>query len=121
MLQFTLNGRLATDPTPATYGPDAADMLRLRIASNNPGSERTDFYDVAIFDPAAIETIRAARKGDTIKLSGVGSQNVWHTDDGDRRENISLVARTVVDHTPTARNAATPQTTARTVAAEAGR
>ena len=63
----------------------------------------------------------AARKGDTVKLSGVGSQNVWHTDAGDRRENISLVARTVVDHTPTARNAATQQTTARTVAAEAGR
>ena len=49
MLQFTLTGRLAADPELTTYGTDNTPMARLRIASNQPGSERTDFFDVAVF------------------------------------------------------------------------
>ncbi len=104
MLQFTLNGRLAADPTFHTYGADAADMARLRVASTNPGSQNTDFFDVAVFGPA-VDDIRQAHKGDTVKLTGVGQQNVWQTDDGDRRENISLVTRKILDHTPATRTA----------------
>lgn len=123
MLQFTLNGRLAADPTPSTYGPSEAEMLRLRIASTNPGNQNTNFYDVAIFDQRAIDTIREASKGDAVKLSGVGHQNVWHTDDGDRRENISLVARKVLEQTPAARanTTATWHTVAQSDTAELGR
>jgi single-stranded DNA-binding protein len=110
MLQFTLNGRLAAEPTIHTYGTDDADMARLRVASTNPGSQNTDFFDVAVFGPA-VDAVRHARKGDRVKLTGVGQQNVWQTDDGDRRENISLVSRNVLDHTPGAKGTATEHTT----------
>ena len=96
MLQFTLNGRLAAEPTFHNYGTDDADMTRLRVASSNPGSQYTDFFDGGVFGPA-VKSVRHARKGDRVKLTRVGQQNVWQTDDGDRRENISLVARKVID------------------------
>ena len=63
-----------------------------------------------MFGPA-VESVRHARKGDRVKLTGVGQQNVWQTDDGDRRENISLVARKVLDHTPATTGTAAGHTT----------
>lgn len=109
MLQFTLNGRLAAEPTFHTYGTDDADMARLRVASSNPGSQNTDFFDVAVFGPA-VDAMRHARKGDRVKLTGVGQQNVWQTDAGDRRENVSLVSRKLLEHTPASSGASAEHT-----------
>ena len=111
MLQFTLTGRLAADPELTTYGPDNTPMARLRVASNQPGSEQTDFFDVAVFGDKALEALAAARKGDKVHLKGNGRQHVWNTDSGETRERISLAARSV-EHTPrTAQTAATAQHT----------
>ena len=99
MLQFTLNGRLAADPTFTTYGAERTEMARIRIASNQPGRNETDFFDVAIFG-AGVEQLRAAHKGDTIKVRGNACQNVWHDDHGDRHENIALAATSIVEHRP---------------------
>lgn len=99
MLQFTLTGRLTADPEFTTYGPDGIPMARLRVASNQPGVERTDFFDVAVFGAKALDTIAAAHKGDKIQLKGTGRQHVWVTDSGEQRQSVSLAARTV-DHTP---------------------
>ena len=99
MLQFTLTGRLAADPELTTYGPENTPMARLRVASNQPGSERTDIFDVAVFDDKALETLTAAHKGDKVHLKGSGRQHVWNTDSGGTRERISLAARSV-EHTP---------------------
>lgn len=99
MLQFTLTGRLAADPEFATYGPDNAPMARIRVASNQPGSQATDFFDVAVFGDNAVAALRDANKGDKVQLKGNGRQNVWTTDTGERREGVSLAARTV-EHTP---------------------
>ena len=101
MLQFTLTGRLAADPELTTYGTDHTPMARLRVASNQPGSERTDFFDVAVFGANALEALAAARKGDKVHLKGSGRQHVWNTDSGETRERISLAARSV-EHTPRA-------------------
>ena len=98
MLQFTLTGRLTADPEITTYGPDDTPMARLRVASNQPGSQRTDFFDVAVFGDKALQTIAAAHKGDKVHLQGNGRQNTWTTDTGESRERISLAARSV-EHT----------------------
>ena len=111
MLQFTLTGRLAADPELTTYGTDNTPMARLRVASNQPGSERTDFFDVAVFGANALDTLAAARKGDKVQLKGSGRQHFWVTDGGEQRQGISLAARSV-EHTPrTAQTAATAQHT----------
>ena len=86
MLQFTLTGRLAADPELTTYGTDNTPMARLRVASNQPGSERTDFFDVAVFGDNALDALAAARKGDKVHLKGSGCQHVWNTDSGETRE-----------------------------------
>jgi single-stranded DNA-binding protein len=99
MLQFTLTGRLATDPELTTYGPDNTPMARLRVASNQPGSQDTDFFDVAVFGDKALATTRDLHKGDKVHLKGSGRQHVWTTNSGDRRERVSLNARSV-EHTP---------------------
>src|SRR5687767_13020468 len=99
MLQFTLTGRLAADPELTTYGPDHTPMARLRVASNQPGAHQTDFFDVAVFDDKALAVVAAARKGDTVHLTGGGRQHTWTADSGETRERISLTARSI-DHTP---------------------
>ena len=119
MLQFTLTGRLAADPEITTYGADNTPMARLRIASNQPGSERTDFFDVAVFDDKALEVLAGARKGDKVHLKGSGRQHVWSTDGGETRERISLAARSV-EHTPRSEVAAAAQPS-RTATASAAR
>ena len=120
MLQFTLTGRLAADPEITTYGADNTPMARLRIASNQPGSERTDFFDVAVFDDKALEVLAGARKGDKVHLKGSGRQHVWSTDGGETRERISLAARSVA-HTPRSEAAAAAAQHSPTVTASATR
>ena len=119
MLQFTVTGRLAADPEITTYGADNTPMARLRIASNQPGSERTDFFDVAVFDDKALAALAGARKGDKVRLRGNGRQHVWSTDGGETRERISLAARSVA-HTPRSEAAAAAQHS-RTATASAAR
>jgi single-stranded DNA-binding protein len=101
MLQYTLTGRLTAEPELTTYGADNTPMARLRVASNQPGSEQTDFFDVAVFGDKALEALAAARKGDKVHLKGSGRQHVWNIDSGETRERISLAAR-FVEHTPRA-------------------
>lgn len=95
MLQFALSGRLAADPEHTTYGPDNTPMARLRVASNQPGAEGTDFFDVAVFGEQALAQLADAHKGDRVRLDGNARQHTWVTDDGDRRDRISLAARKV--------------------------
>lgn len=95
MLQFTLTGRLTADPEHRTYGDDNTPMARLRVASNQPGSERTDFFDVAVFGDNALGVLADAHKGDKVQLSGNARQNTWTTDDGETRDRINLTARRV--------------------------
>src|SRR3954469_22154922 len=99
MLQFTLTGRLAADPELATYGPDHTPIARLRVASNQPGSQDTDSFDVAVFGDKALATTRDLRKGDKVHLKGNARQHVWTINNGERRERVSLNARNV-EHTP---------------------
>ncbi len=105
MLQFTLTGRLTADPEITTYGPDNTPMARLRVGSIQPGVEKTDFFDVAVFGANALESIAAAGKGDKVQLKGSGRQHSWVTDTGEQRQGISLAARSV-DHTPRIERAA---------------
>ena len=84
MLQFTLTGRLAADPELTTYGTDNTPMARLRVASNQPGSERTDFFDVAVFT-AALEALAAARKGDKVHLKARPPTRLEHRQRRDPR------------------------------------
>ena len=116
MLQFTLTGRLAADPELTTYGPDNTPMARLRVASNQPGTQDTDFFDVAVFGDKALATVSELHKGDKVHLKGNGRQHVWTTGDGDRRERVSLNARSV-EHTP----AIAQDTTAATAAVDSTR
>ena len=99
MLKFTLIGRLAADPEVSTYGSDSKPMAKLRVASNQPGVEQTDFYDVAVFGDTAVDIISTAHKGDRVELRGNGRQSTWTTDDGARRERVGLAARWV-QYTP---------------------
>lgn len=95
MLNFNLTGRLAADPEMSTYGDDDKPMAKLRVASNQPGAEEADFYDVAVFGDTAVGIITDGRKGDKVELRGNGRQRTWTTDDGQRRERIGLAARWV--------------------------
>lgn len=114
MLQFTLTGRLAAEPELTTYGPDNTPMARLRVASNQPGARDTDFFDVAVFGDSALATTRELHKGDKVHLKGNGRQHVWTSDSGDRRERVSLNARSV-EHTPTIAQDVTTTAAAATV------
>ena len=95
MMLFTLTGRLAADPEQRTYGADNTPMARLRVASNQPGAERTDFFDVAVFGDTALEVLAEAHKGDKVQLHGNARQGTWTTDDGDTRQRVNLTARRV--------------------------
>src|SRR4051794_11721027 len=107
MLQFTLTGRLAADPEHTDYGADNTPMARVRVASNQPGVDHTDFFDVAVFGDKAIDALSAARKGDRVQLKGTARQHVWRTQGGDTSERISLAARSV-EHTPRSQQPDTP-------------
>jgi single-stranded DNA-binding protein len=95
MLRFNLIGRLAADPELSTYGPDQTPMARLRVASNQPGAENADFFDVTVFGDKGIAAISDAHKGDRVELRGNARQGVWTADDGSRRERVNLAARWV--------------------------
>mgnify|MGYP003134152552 CR=1 FL=1 len=95
MLNFNLTGRLAADPEMSAYGGDDKPMAKLRVASNQPGVEDADFFDVAVFGDVAVRIIAEGHKGDKVELRGNGRQRTWTTDDGQRRERIGLAARWV--------------------------
>jgi single-stranded DNA-binding protein len=100
MLHFKLNGRLAADPQFSTYGADDRALVRLRVASNNPNSAHTDFFDVTVFGDAAA-SLASAGKGDIVRLQGIARQNTWTSDDGARHERVQLVGQHI-EHTPRA-------------------
>lgn len=99
MLQYTLTGRLTADPEISAYGPDNTPLARIRVASNQPGSNETDFFDVALFGDQALAAIGEAHKGDRVEIKGHARQSTWTTDAGEKRQRIALTARHV-EHTP---------------------
>ena len=110
MLQFTLTGRLAADPELTTYGTDNTPMARLRVASNQPGSERTDFFDVAVFGTPHSRRSPPPAKATRCTSRAAAANTSEHRQRRDPR-GISLAARSV-EHTPrTGQPAATAQHT----------
>jgi single-strand DNA-binding protein len=93
-MTFKLSGRLTADPEIGTY-QDGKPMARIRVASNTPGRDSTDFFDVATFTPDVVAALAQLGKGAGLTLTGSTRQHEWTDKAGQRRVDQQHVASTL--------------------------
>ncbi len=105
-MSYTINrtvlvGRLTRDPDLRAL-PSGTNVCSLRIACNSSrkepdGSytERPNFFDVAVYGPAADSVGNYTRRGSLVGIDGRLEWREWETADQQRRQSVSIVAETV--------------------------
>jgi single-stranded DNA-binding protein len=97
MLNFKLNGNLGKDPE-FKQSADGKDYAMLRIASNHPGVDDTDWFNIAVFNPNTLAQLGSLRKGDKVNITGTGRMAEWTDSNGVEHRATNFVAGSV---TPT--------------------
>lgn len=94
MLTFKLYGNIATDPKIRRVGENGREVLDLRVASNPPGSDRTDFFNVTIWSDRQSGQLPAELagwcKGHRVELTGQATSSNWHDQSGNYREAVTF-------------------------------
>ena len=111
MLNFKLNGNLGRDPE-FKQTASGQDYATLYVASNHPGVETPDWFNVAVFNDKALARLTDLAKGDKVNITGSARMNEWTDNNGQTHRATSFVASTVTpagagnDTTSAARDAA---------------
>ena len=95
-------GRLTADPiSDATANGTPTASFRIAIDATK---DHTDFLPVKVYGDYANTIIQYASKGRLVEVAGRVNQNTWSTQEGENRERLEIVARTVrfLDRNPNA-------------------
>lgn len=99
--RVTLIGRLTKDPELRAL-PSGISVCNLRVACNGVRrdadgeyAEKPNFFDVAVFGGLAEGVCRYLRKGARVGIDGRLQWREWETDEGARRQTVSVSADTV--------------------------
>jgi single-strand DNA-binding protein len=95
----TLSGRLTRDPE-LKHMPSGDPVVEMGLAVNRSRKvneewvEEVSFFDISSFKRA--ENIAAKlRKGDSVSLVGELRQRTWETNEGAKREKVSVIAQSM--------------------------
>jgi single-strand DNA-binding protein len=107
MSSFTINrtvlvGRLTRDAELRSL-PSGVSVCNLRVACNSARRdtdgeyhERPNYFDVSVYGAAAENVSRYTHKGSRIAVDGRLEWREWETSDQQKRQNVSVVADTVL-------------------------
>ena len=93
-----LDGNLTRDPETGEL-PSGMSVAKLRLAVQRPkkdGEDQgADFFDVSAFAGQADVCARYLKKGRRVLVEGRMRHREWQTDDGQTRQAVDVVARSV--------------------------
>jgi single-strand DNA-binding protein len=119
-----LSGNLATDVDLRTL-PSGAEAARLRVASTSrrrtgeEWTDKTNLYTVEVYGAQAGNCARYLRKGSRVFVEGELDWREWTDKHDQRREAVTIRARTVLFEGPRNRDGAPPASTPGRSAAQA--
>jgi single-strand DNA-binding protein len=111
-----LSGNLATDVDLRTL-PSGAEAARLRVASTSrrrtgeEWTDKTNLYTVEVYGAQAGNCARYLRKGSRVFVEGELDWREWTDKHDQRREAVTIRARTVLFEGPRNRDTAPPEST----------
>jgi single-strand DNA-binding protein len=95
----TLTGNLTRDPELKTFGETTVCKLRIavneRVKQNGEWGNNAMYFDVDVFGAQGERCAQYLVKGAHIVLEGRLKWREWTTDDGGKRQAVSIVARDV--------------------------
>jgi len=89
-------GRLTADPEPlrtTEHGP--VTTFRLAVPRPKGGAREADFFTVEAWQRVAETCCQYLERGREVAVDGRLDQRAWQTDDGQARERVVIVARSV--------------------------
>lgn len=95
-----LTGNLTRDPEMAEL-PSGAQVCRLRLAVatrervDGDWVDRPNYFDVSVFGAQGESASRYLSKGRAVAIQGQLRWREWQTDDGERRQAVSVTASQV--------------------------
>jgi single-strand DNA-binding protein len=98
MNNVSIIGRLTSDPELRAL-PSGTSVGQLRLAIQRPkrdGEDRgADFVDVTVWNAQAETCAQYLSKGRQVAVTGRLEHSEWDDSDGNRRQKLTVVARTV--------------------------
>jgi len=91
--QVSIVGRAVKDVELRTT-QNAKNIATISVASNAQG-ERTNFFDVIVFDKLAEISSKYVKKGKQIAVSGNLQQRSWEDKSGNKRYTVEIIGRTM--------------------------
>lgn len=95
----TLTGNLTRDPELKTFGETTVCKLRLavneRAKENGEWVNKPMYFDVDVFGRMGENSAQYLTKGAHVAISGRLKWREWTTDDGGKRQAVSIVANEV--------------------------
>jgi len=91
--QVSIVGRAVKDVELRTT-QNGKNIATISVASNAQG-ERTNFFDVIVFDKLAEIASKYVKKGKQIAVSGNLQQRSWEDKSGNKRYTVEIVGRTM--------------------------
>jgi len=91
--QVSIIGRAVKDVELRTT-QNGKNIATISVASNAQG-ERTNFFDVIVFDKLAEIASKYVKKGKQIAVSGNLQQRSWEDKSGNKRYTVEIVGRTM--------------------------
>lgn len=88
-------GNLGNDPTEIRLTKAGTPVTNLRVAVNNRGTDRTAWIQVVVFGNVAEAAVEFLAKGDEVGVTGELAMNEWFDDDGRKRQDLHVIARTL--------------------------
>ena len=91
--QVSIIGRAVKDVELRTT-QNGKNIATISVASNAQG-ERTNFFDVIVFDKLAEIASKYVKKGKQIAVSGNLQQRSWEDKSGNKRYTVEIIGRTM--------------------------
>jgi single-strand DNA-binding protein len=91
--QVSIIGRAVKDVELRTTH-NGKNIATISVASNAQG-ERTNFFDVIVFDKLAEIASKYVKKGKQIAVSGNLQQRSWEDKSGNKRYTVEIIGRTM--------------------------
>jgi len=95
-----VSGRLTRDPE-LKHLPSGTAVCEIGLAVNHSRKDGDDwvdepnFFDVSVYAGRGEVLAAKGKKGDSVTVAGRLQQRRWETDEGQKREKVSIVANNV--------------------------
>ncbi len=93
MNKFQVIGNLTQDISIETKGE--TKYCRFTVAVNRHGVEKTDFFEFTAFNKLAELIEKYCKKGNKVYVEARAEQNVYQTEEGEKRYSVQFIANDV--------------------------